>query len=487
MTDKFQIHLVVDSATGQLSDSPRAVDPATDLKARYYLAEHGRLIPPGDAYAIIDHARELYRIGVTREWAHRWLVDLCKLWGNSERHRFIGKYVAHAFDIEERLQLPRNYLHDKIEPTPYQWIDPKKIPQREWLYKPMYIRQFISLTAATGGTGKTSLGLTENAAIVTGKPLLEVEPGARDLRAWYWNGEDPADEMQRRWAAVVKRYGLTRAELDGRFFLNFGRDMPIKIAALEDGKSTISAPVVEELIYAIRHYEIDVFNVDPFVSCHSVTENDTAAMQGVAEQWAHIANEANCSIPLWHHTRKTRGADATIEDSRGASALIGAARGRRVLNKMTAKEAESANLAPEDASGYFWADCSLSSMVPPAEARQWFRLESVNLGNGEVGDGDEVGVAVAWEHPGNGAPDLTEEQDEAAFRAIREGENWRADSRSDQWIGVPIGKAIGLNPESKAHRKQVTSLIKDWTDQNRLETFEGHDKNRNKRTCIRAV
>jgi hypothetical protein len=286
---------------------------------------------------------------------------------------------------------------------------------------------------------------------------------------------------------VVKHYRLTRGELDGRFFLDSGRDMPIKIAVLEDGKSAVSTPVVEELIYAIRHHRIDVLNIDPFVSCHSVSENDTAAIQTVAEQWAYIANETDCAIPLWHHTRKTRGADATIEDSRGASALIGAARGRRVLNKMTAQEAVSAALEPEERGRYFWADTSLSSMAAPAEARQWFRLESVNLGNGECGDGDDVGVAVAWEHPANGAPELTEDQETAVMAAIRAGGPWRADARAEDWIGIPMAAALALNPSNKLHRKQMTAIITDWIGQDRLENFQDRDQRRRLKDFIRPL
>jgi hypothetical protein len=125
-------------------------------------------------------------------------------------------------------------------------------------------------------------------------------------------------------------------------------------------------------------------------------------------------------------------------------------------------------------------------MAPPAEARQWFRLESVNLGNGPCGDGDRVGVATAWEHPGGAPLDLTEEQEEAALTAIRAGGPWRANVQADEWIGKPIAGAVGLVHTNKLHRKQLTALVKDWIGHDRLEIFEGRDDNHMKKEFIRA-
>jgi len=55
---------------------------------------------------------------------------------------------------------------------------------------------------------------------------------------------------------------------------------------------------------------------------------------------------------------------------RGASALTSAARGRRVLNGMTAEEAEGAGIDADERGFYYWADASTTSMAPPAAKRQ---------------------------------------------------------------------------------------------------------------------
>lgn len=447
--------------------------PLDDFKARRYVTERCRRIPDLDENAIYEHARALYHYSMSAGWVTEHLIKMCRNhWISDNMEAFIRRHVDEGFTVESMMGPPgRGRM---IAPTPLAWVKPARLPQREWLYKPIYVRKFISLTAATGGTGKTSLALVENAAMVTGRDLLGVAPGEDNLRCWMWNGEDPFDEMQRRWFAVCKHYGITKDEISGRFFMDSGRDMPIKVATLSDGRSTIADPVVDDLIYAIKENQIDVLTIDPFVSCHAVTENDTSMMQSVVESFANIANECNCHIGLLHHTRKTGGADASIEDARGASAAVAAARGRRVLNKMTRQEAEAAGVGPNDRGRYFWADCSLSSMAPPAEHRDWYRLESVNLGNGECGDGDSVGVAVAWEHPGT-ALDLDDDQQEAVLAAIQDGGPWRENHQAEDWIGVPIAQALGLHPANKTHRKQVRALINEWLDQGRLKISEEKD------------
>ena len=89
----------------------------------------------------------------------------------------------------------------RIGATPFWWIDPKKIPQRQWLYRPHYIRKFKSATVSTGGVGKSSLVIAEALAMISGKPLLGVQPQQK-LRVWYWERRRPGGRA----AAQVRRW-----------------------------------------------------------------------------------------------------------------------------------------------------------------------------------------------------------------------------------------------------------------------------------------
>ena len=131
----------------------------------------------------------------------------------------------------------------------------------------------------------------------------------------------------------------------------------------------------------IKNNGIDVFIADPFVSCHRVLENDNGAIDMVAKKFAEIADETNSAIELEHHIRKTNGNEATVDDGRGASSLVGAARSIEVFNKMT--KAEASKLGLDHHWRYFCVDDGKGNMSPPHD-RTWFRFMSVDLGSGAL-------------------------------------------------------------------------------------------------------
>ena len=134
------------------------------------------------------------------------------------------------------------------------------------------------------------------------------------------------------------------------------------------------------MIATIRHNKIDVLIIDPFVKSHRVSENDNIAIDVVATQWAEIADMTDCAIELLHHPRKTGGAEITVEDGRGASALISASRSARVLNRMKKEDADEAGVEAAQAWRYFRVDNGKASMAPHPERADWYRLVSTTAG-----------------------------------------------------------------------------------------------------------
>ena len=369
----------------------------------------------------------------------------------------------------------------KIAATPLEWRDPAEIPQREWIYKPAYIGGYVSLTTAAGGAGKSALVKAEAAAIASGKPLLGITPQRK--RVWYWNGEDPAEELERGFAALRIHYGLQKRDLVDWLFVDSGRDTPIKIATVQRGGLSISMPVAEAIIAELRSKEIGVLVIDPFVTSHNVPENDNTMMNEVVDQWRAIADATGCALQLVHHTKKTNGEAATIEASRGASAVSSAARVRRAINTMTQSEADAAGIERAERFRYIAADYRSTSFIPGGEAIAWYRFESVNLGNGPCGDGDSIGVLTACEISDL---NLREGDEEAALEAIRAGGPWRKGAKSEAWVGRPIASAMGLDPDSDAHRKRLNRVIKDWISRGILREHKTKDEHRNDVTNITA-
>ncbi|RYG56360.1 MAG: hypothetical protein EON56_04275, partial [Alphaproteobacteria bacterium] len=150
-----------------------------------------------------------------------------------------------------------NTIGSGISPTPFAWRDPAKLPPREWLYGNHLIRKYVSATIAPGGVGKSTLVVADALAMASGKAIMG-QHVQKPLRVWVWNGEDPADEMQRRVTAAMLHHRIRSCDIETRLFLDSGRDTPIRIGQTSPNGPQIAMPVIESLIVAIRDLEIDV-------------------------------------------------------------------------------------------------------------------------------------------------------------------------------------------------------------------------------------
>ncbi|SFM99695.1 ATP-binding protein [Methylobacterium pseudosasicola] len=368
----------------------------------------------------------------------------------------------------------------RIRATPFVYRDPATIPPRDWVYGRHLIRRFLSTTVAPGAVGKSSLVLVEAIAMVTGRPLLGVSV-PKPLRVWVANLEDPLEETERRVAAICLHYGIDARELEGRLFLDSGRTAEIIIATRQRDGVKIAEPVIKDLTASMVENDIDHMVVDPFVSSHRVTENANDEIDIVAKAWNRVAEAANVSIELVHHVRKGQGGQGeyTVEDGRGAGALLAAARSARVLNHMTKDQAEKAGIPTNR--GFFRVDNGKANLAPPPDKSDWFQLVSVSLGNGPPGIldyGDHVAVVEPWEWPdpfeGVGADDLRAAQSEVAG-TIAAGARWRLNVQSPDWVGIPIARALKLNHDDKGHRSRISRMLKVWIETGMFAVVEGKD------------
>jgi hypothetical protein len=368
-----------------------------------------------------------------------------------------------------------------ISATPYAWQAPHNIPCREWLYGHLLIRKFLSATVAPGGVGKSALVTAETLAQVSGKPLLGVTV-PRALRVWLWNLEDPQEETARRIQAAALHYGLTANDIGDRLFVDSGRDQRLVIATATRNGAVIVRPVVDGLIADIVKRKIDIIVIDPFVSCHEASENDNGAMDMVAKEWAGVADRGNCAVHLIHHTRKLGSSETevTVESSRGAKALTDACRSVRAINRMSEKEAQDSGA--DNPRLYFRAFNDKSNLAPPADRSDWFKIESVQLGNGPQGHGDSVGVVTAWEWPsafgGITADDLLRVQ-----KAIAGGE-WRQSQTAKGWAGSAVAEVLGIDLTDQAAKARVKSLLRTWIENKALKVVHRQDESRHDRPFV---
>ena len=365
-----------------------------------------------------------------------------------------------------RVVLPMPVGSPIIRATPFIPRDPALIPPRRWIYGRHYIRQFLTETVAPGAYGKSALAITEALAIVTGRPLLGVAPDEQ-ARVWYWNGEDPMEELERRLAAAYQQYVIEPAEVEGRLFVDSGRDQQIVLAEMTKLGAKIAQPVVDQVIAAIRANEIGLLIVDPFVASHRVTENDNPAIELVAATWASIANVTGCAVELVHHSRKTGGAEITVEDGRGGSALLNKARSARVLNGMSPDEAARAGV--ENPRSFFRVANGKANLSPGSDKAAWHQLIGV-----EIGNGDNVVAVTQWSWPdafeGVTVSDLRDVQAKIAAGRYRES------PQATNWAGHAVASVLRLDLANKAHKAKAASLLKTWIAKDMLRVVDANDE-----------
>jgi len=361
-----------------------------------------------------------------------------------------------------------------VKATPYTWVAPETIPIREWVYGRHLIRRFVSATIAPGGVGKTSLAIAETLAMVSGRPLL-----GRDLemefRVWYLNLEDPREEVSRQIQAAALHYDLTPDDIGDRLYVDSGREQRFVIAEATPSGSVICRPIVDSIVSELKSKAIDVIVVDPFVSSHEVSENDNNAMDRVVKEWGRIAEAANCAVHLIHHTRKLASdAEVNVDSSRGGKALTDGCRSVRTINRMTKEEGEKADVP--NYRFYFRTYNEKANLAPPAEHSDWFRLESVSLGNGVDRPSDEIGVTTTWRWPDEfGGVTL---DDLKRVQIFIDQEEWRESPQADRWVGKAVAEALGIDLAEPSSRPRIKGLLRGWIESGALRviTAPGPDR-----------
>ncbi|CAM5423687.1 AAA family ATPase [Sphingobium scionense] len=364
-----------------------------------------------------------------------------------------------------------------IRATPYVWREPSAIPPRPWVYGRWFLRGTITGVVAPGGVGKSTMLAGTALALCTGRPLLGKQVWEGQKRVWLWNLEDDLDELSRSIQASAKHYGLTGADVADRLFVDSGMEGASLCTATEEDGFRLLVPVYDALLAELTDRRIDVLVVDPFVSSHEVEENANGKIDKIAKAWARVAKAANCAIVLVHHTSKAGSGEVTAMSARGAVALINACRSTLVLNRMDKERAEQLGIGDDDRRRYFAVEDDKHNRAP-AEKADWYRLASVDLGNGDDdgNPGDSVGVAEPWTAP-NPFDDLTVGHLVAVQSAIAAGD-WKEHHTANDWVGNEVARVLGLDESEKADKARIKALLKVWISEGALKVVEKQDKNR---------
>ena len=232
----------------------------------------------------------------------------------------------------------------------------------------------------------------------------------------------------------------------GQLFLDT-LEQKLRIGSNSSGPVRIDQAVVENLVAEIEDKGIHVLVLDPFISAHTVTENDNVAIDAVVKSLAEIAVRTNCAIELVHHTRKLHGDNVDLKSARGGSSFSAACREVRLLKPMGKDEAAQMNVTdPAD----FFSAMTGKRNYARSDTAAYYRLLSVALSNR-----DDVGVAAAYTPP---APCTLSTAERKTFLAeLASRQSWWHE-QSSGWAGEIVAGGLNLDigaGVSKSNRTQV--------------------------------
>jgi AAA domain len=363
---------------------------------------------------------------------------------------------------------------DWLVPTAVNRFDARTLPRREWLYGRSHIRRFLVATIAPGGLAKTTLTVSQSLAMATGQDLLGAEV-PKPLRVWYWNGEDPREELERKFIASAQHYKIDLGTLTDRMFFDSGRESKskFKIATVTSNGIEIDHEAVDRIKEHIIRFKIDVFHIDPLISAHSVPESNNNGMDVVTKVLGGIADEANCCVSMVHHTRKQSGSEAmSVDDSRGASAVTNTA--RNVLMMGWALPTDKARPPGDHVIMVRDGKPNLTAMGSNLE---YYQVKNVRLENG-----DDVGVMVRLRPHETGS--LITPEIEAKIADIAAGQKFRFDPQSTGWLGHSVAPLFGMDSfnDKKIIKGELDALVKKGI----LTVIEAGDGKRMKRKFYEA-
>ena len=349
-------------------------------------------------------------------------------------------------------------------------LDFATIPPRKWVLGERLLSSYITATFAPGGVSKSTFSMLTAVSIATGHELTGEKVHERG-GVWIINNEDDDDELKRRLAGICILNGVPWDELQENLFMNSGYGDPC-IFAMVNNKSVIQHPNVEKIIEIIKKHNIKLLIVDPFISTHDADENDNSAINRVVDAFKRIAAETGCAIELIHHTKKNGGDSEAhagdVEAGRGASSLKDAARIAVTLAKLSQKHSEDLGIEWAEGRRLVRLDGGKANFSLPDEECAWYRLETVQLPNG-----DKVGVHQSF--------DMTEILAARDEVKSRERDEKASQDRIDVLDAMTADRMAG--PEVRDRLMSVWGVGKSQAYE-RIQKAIAYDRNRAIRTSV---
>ena len=238
-------------------------------------------------------------------------------------------------------------------------------------------------------------------------------------------------------------------------------------------------PDGDEIIGMLCEMGAILLVIDPFNLSHGFEDgNNNVMIAKVAAEMDRVCDQSGCAGLLLHHLRK--GSTGQIDDMMGATSLRATFRSCRILAKMLPDEAKALSI-DKDVWRYSRIASVKANHAPPPEKATWYRLDSVELGNGteDYPDGDSVGVTATW-CPRAMFEGMPPETLRAVFDVLGKTEHSPSrQAKHTPWAGGPLMQQGGRS------EREASNILKGWIDSGVLVKGEYyHSASKNTVACV---
>lgn len=387
--------------TGEL-DTPASVDAAIKFLESTPVAIEGM---GGDETTFITAARLVREMALSVTKAFQLMRDYwndrCNPpWELSELYQKVEN--AYQYGSADLGRLTPEVLFGQIEiqepPTIFEQLDiewgngvmPQNIAPRAWLMGRMLMRRAVTMFIAPGSAGKSSASLALAAHLSAGKDFAGHKCFA-PCKTVVYNGEDDLLEQSRRLLAVCIKYGFDYAAIKKNILLLSSRDLKLDLVHKDGNRIVRNDTMVKQLIAKISDPDVGLLILDPLVKVHKCSEDNNVEMDFVMDTITDIAQEANVSVLILHHSNKgndrAENRTGNMDISRGASAIINAARIAFTMLNATREDAEEFGLDDEERNMWVRMDDAKMNLSLASSNPIWFRKQAVSIPSG-----DDVGT-----------------------------------------------------------------------------------------------
>lgn len=259
------------------------------------------------------------------------------------------------------------------------WITTEPI-KREEIFEGLLIKGIVGGLFAQGGVGKTFflLNLTISAAL--GRPLFRSFRPARPMRVLALLGEDPDDEIHRRFKSIQHKADDIDNDLLARNLRIYsGKGAPFM--RLDNGNPTVTT-AFEWLKLEVEKFKPDLISIDPKSMFYGLDENSNDNNT----QWINSLKDltTNGSTVLFsHHVTKAMAGSLELNGARGGSALVDGSRFASNMRQLTDDDAKKYDI--EEPWLYVEFKVTKNSYIPKLPGSIFFKfttggaLEEVDL------------------------------------------------------------------------------------------------------------